>query len=107
MISVTQKYFHFQCSVYECGEAEWNYKQVRTFNSLYGQQPGQDFACFYNPEAPEAGVIVERAGYRTMLHGLLWPCVCLGVGLFLWFGLCVGWWRLDNNISEYEQYRQI
>ena len=99
------QYFIFQCSVYECGEEEWNYKQMRKFNSKFGVA-GQQFPCFYDPNAPN-GVIVERTGFIIMVHGLLWPCACLIVGVFLWFGLCVGWWRLDNQLSEYEQYGRV
>ena len=96
----------FQCSVYECGEVEWNYKQVRKFKSHHGQ-PGQMFPCFYDPVNPKAGVIVERTEFITMLHGLLWPCACVGLGGFLWLGLCLGWWRLDRNLPEHELYRKI
>ena len=92
--------------MYECGDEEWIYKQIRIFNKQYGKT-GQAFPCFYDPESPTARVIVQRTGTMTMVHAVLWPCACLTAGAVLWFGLCVGWWRIDQKGTEYGQYRQV
>jgi hypothetical protein len=63
------------------------------------------FPCFYNPEAPHV-VVMEKMAFTVVFHAILWPCLCLGCGILLWVGLCVGWWRLDPTL-EYEQYQGL
>lgn len=89
----------FQCSLHECSDEEWNYKETALFHSNWGQ-PAMTIPCFHDPSDPHR-VIATRTSFSSMLQAVLWSCLCLGIGAIVWIGLCLGFCTIKTN--NYDQ----
>lgn len=96
-----------QCTLHECADEEWNIKESMRFQGRWGQL-GNSYQCYFDPPTEKynwttgGSVILERTTGSQALHAVLWPSLCLLVGLTMWLGLC-----LDCCTIELKQYPDL
>ncbi|ELT92252.1 hypothetical protein CAPTEDRAFT_199975 [Capitella teleta] len=93
--------FHKKCSLQECSDEEWNYKQTARFHSEWGQAK-TSFPCFYDPSDANI-VIATRTPFSAMLQAVLWSCSCLALGAVVWIGLCCGICSMEASASDADE----
>ena len=97
-MSLPLKLFILQCTIHECNDKNLHIKSIQKLLSQYGK-PHSKVTCFVDPAQPQT-IIMERKSVWSLLQAVVWPSVCLCIGVTMWLGVCCGCLRERDSPSH-------